>query len=524
MGSLGLVHDLRRAPAGRASVRPPSIPEPAPVERTTRRPGLVPLLVVAGVFLLTLAWLEVFRGRFVDDAYIAMRYADQLVQGGSWGLIRDRPSNTATSPLGVIVLALAGAASSNLVTGVLVSTAVQLVALGGALVALCRRLGLGLWPAAVGYLALVANPLLLSTLGLETVLYAALVTFALSLYAGQRWDVLAVALGLLTLTRPDGVVLLGVLLVVLGGGLRRRLRLLVLFLAVQVPWLAYSWLVLGSPVPDTLLIKTGQGPWGGWTFAGGPGLYLDRYPLAMAASLVMVVFVPLCMLWRERSTARVAAVLAAYGLLHYAAYSLLAVPPYHWYYASQVLTVALLGVVGLGCLHRTVPGRRSIAVLVTACLLPLAAIGVLTQRSGLPGPEPFVHSNWAAPDRYREIGLWLAANLEPDAVVELEGELGTLAYYSELSLVNEFTDLNVATLQLRRSGVLDRPLIGPVLRLATGNRRLLPPLPRADYLLRHVPFDDGGAEVVGQEVLMRWDTSTRWIPEGRLYLVALPPP
>lgn len=515
------MHDLGTASAD-TSVRPPSVAPPATATHPGRARRLLPLLVLVGVLLLTLAWLELFRGRFVDDAYIAMRYADQLAGGGSWGLIQDRPSNTATSPLGVLVLALAGLVLPDLVTGVLVATAMQLVVLGWALVRLCRRLGLGTWPAVAGYLALAVNPLLLSTLGLETVMYAALIAVALAEYADERWDALAVALGLLALTRPDGAVLLVVLLAVLGGGLRRRLRVLAVFLAVQLPWLGYSTLVLGSPVPDTLLIKTGPGPWGGSAFSSGPGLYLDAYPLATVASLALVVLVPLCLLWSGRRAGRVVGVLAAYGLLHYGAYSLLAVPPYHWYYASQVVTVALLGALGLGFLRRALPGPRATAAVAAACLLPLAGTGLLMARDGLPAAEPFVHSNWATPDRYREIGLWLAANVEPDAVVALEGELGTLAYYSELALVNEFTDLNVATRELRAGGALERPLVGPALQLATINRRLLPSLPPADYLLRHVPYDDDGAEVGGQDVVMRWDTSSRWVPEGRLYLVALP--
>ena len=47
-----------------------------------------------------------------DDAYITLNYARNLAEVGRWGMLADRPSNTATSPLNVWLLA-----AGTLVTG-----------------------------------------------------------------------------------------------------------------------------------------------------------------------------------------------------------------------------------------------------------------------------------------------------------------------------------------------------------------------------------------------------------------------
>src|SRR2546428_1186367 len=46
------------------------------------------------------------RNSLIDDAYIALTYARNLAFHHHWGLIQHTISNTATSPLNVIVLGL----------------------------------------------------------------------------------------------------------------------------------------------------------------------------------------------------------------------------------------------------------------------------------------------------------------------------------------------------------------------------------------------------------------------------------
>src|SRR5207248_1844145 len=117
-------------------------------------------------------------------------------------------------------------------------------------------------------------------------------------------------------------------------------------LLVTVPWFGFSWLVLGSAVPDTLVIKLSQPAWGPFGFTNGPLLYWRNFPGATAFSFLPLLVGGLAgVVWlvyyrRGSPTARRLtpfAALAIAGALHYFAYSRLGVPPYHWYYAPSII-------------------------------------------------------------------------------------------------------------------------------------------------------------------------------------------
>jgi hypothetical protein len=127
--------------------------------------------VGAGILFLLL------RSALVDDAYITLSYGRTLGLHGEWGLVPGYESNTATSSLNVLLLgSLIAVVREPLVAlGILYVTTCVLTALG--LRALGRELGLGLRLAVIGVPLLVASPLLASSLGLETTMVVAAVTW-----------------------------------------------------------------------------------------------------------------------------------------------------------------------------------------------------------------------------------------------------------------------------------------------------------------------------------------------------------
>jgi hypothetical protein len=143
----------------------------------------------------------------------------------------------------------------------------------------------------IALLAFVTNPLLLSTLGLETILFTLLFLVSLLLFLRHNWTALALSLGLLTLTRADGVLFFFICWVAMPVSFAVRARVALLYALVLLPWHLFSWVYLGSLVPDTLLIKIGQGAWGEVSFSTGLiAYYLRRFPAATAASFVMLPF------------------------------------------------------------------------------------------------------------------------------------------------------------------------------------------------------------------------------------------
>src|SRR5689334_6108946 len=158
-------------------------------------------LIAAAVFV-------VARDGLVDDAYITLSYARNVAEHLHWGMIPAEESNTATSPLNVLMLAAATWITA--LTGDLrpvLGLGILTVALSAAMAAwaaqIARRIDVPtVWSVAV--LAVVfANPFVNSSLGLEVVPVAALLTGLTAQAVEGRRIAFGLLAGLLVLTRPD---------------------------------------------------------------------------------------------------------------------------------------------------------------------------------------------------------------------------------------------------------------------------------------------------------------------------------
>jgi hypothetical protein len=483
-------------------------------------------LAVVGLFL----YARIFESTLIDDTYITLMYVRNLADHLAWGFFPGETSNTATSPLNVMVLAVLDRVVGSPVTAVSLAMAPEWTLTLAVLLRISRRI-IGTAHAGVAVFAIVVtNPLLLSGIGLEGSLYVVLLLAALALFMGERWWWVAVVAGLLTLTRPDGVIVLAVVLALAPVGWRVRLRMLVVYGLTILPWALFSWVHLGSLVPDTLLIKVNQQPWDGTTlFGNGPLLYFDRLPAATIASIWPVLFAPLALPALRRCSPlarRALAALVVYAVAHYLAYAALAVPPFHWYYTHQVIAVAVLGGFGLAEAGRRLPTGHATrqAVRWGVVILPLASLLTLLTGQGTPLGQAAIHSNWARPAQYQAMAEELREILPPGTEVDFRGEVGTLAYFSERYLRDIFTDRARADAEIDR---LRADRSGPTRWLLDLNflwRDAAPALPAPTYLLEFgAPRVSSDPDQSADPTLVdSWITWTRWVPFNRIVLHRLP--
>ncbi len=330
-----------------------------PSERTPRRGGdlwwALPGALVGAVVV------YIAHAGLVDDAYITLSYARNVAEHLHWGLIPTEESNTATSPLNVVLLALATWVGA--ITGALrpvVGLGVLTVALSAIMAVwaaqLARRINVsGAWSLAV--LAVVfANPFVNSAIGLEVVPIAAFLMGLTTQAVCGRRVAFGVLAGLLVLTRPDLAIVV-VFLYVLTPAMRRRPWVVPLTAAAMVlPWWAFSWYHFGSAIPTTLVIKTLQKSFGDATFSNGlwkmwqsgTTLPLSLALVPAAIGLVAVLYMLVRGLRRRLPAEHWPLVgLGLGGLADYGAYCLLGVPPYHWYYVSPTVALGITGVFGL---------------------------------------------------------------------------------------------------------------------------------------------------------------------------------
>ena len=395
-----------------------------------RLPDIRSLGLTAGVAIAATAVFLLVSRALIDDAYITMAYARNLAFHLHWGLIADETANSATSPLNVIALgAITAVVRDGVVAvGVLFVGSAVLAARWLAELAVATELGRALPVVAVG--SLLVNPLLLSTVGLEPYLTAALWAGLLRYGVARRPVAFGVVAGLSVLARPDMVV---VVALVLRPGWVRAVGAA---LAVTLPWYVFSWFVLGSALPDTLLMKA-NAAWESFGFWNGPLLYLEIFPAVTAlaflpvlvglAALAGLLVVWLRVAWTPWQRAAAAAGLGAVG--HYGAYCLLHTAPYHWYYAPLIVGTTLCA---------AIVAVRARWVVVAAAGLACAAL-VVDLQHGVPWTRAAISTNWATATEYELMGTDLHRIVGP-AAVESPGEIGTLAYYCDCTIVDAFSD------------------------------------------------------------------------------------
>lgn len=398
--------------------------------------------VATGVFLLV-------RGGIVDDAYITLSYARNLAFHLHWGLTPEHTSNTATSPLNVLVQGLLTAILRRPVVALGVLFVLSHLTAAWALVRTAGALRVPAWTALLGALLVLFNPLLDSAVGLEIALSGAVLALLLMAAVEARPILFGVFSGLLVLTRPDLVVI--ALVVFLGHGPLRRSWAKVLGggLAVSLPWFVWSWVVLGSAVPDTMLIKAvlggqqapgtfAKGPWG--LYAGFPGIAVLAFVPALAGVVALVVLLARGM----RPRAFVPAVLLGIGgVVHYAMYSLLNAPLFHWYYSWTIITLTYLLALSAGLLR---PAPR-VAGIFALSVLAIGQAGYDVHH-GVPWTQAAYNGNAALPAQYAAVGRDLPA-LIGNRAVRSPGEVGTIAYFCQCEVLDELSDRGIAMSILR---------------------------------------------------------------------------
>ena len=499
----------------------------SPASPQARRTERADLLLAGGAAVVAALCFLLVRASLIDDAYITLSYARNLAEEFHWGLTPFRTANSATSPLNVLVLGLAAFVVRDPVWGLgvvfVVLTALQ--ALG--LARLARRLDLSRGAAVAATALLLLSPLFLAIVGMEMTLALTLAVWATVAAAEHRPVLFGALAAALVLTRVDLAVIPLVLLLSSRGLLRRTHVVLGTALLVAAPWYVFSWVALGALVPDTLVIKTvSTGAWGPWDFANGWQLYLERYPAAtVLAALPALAGLLALLVWPfvRRSPRWVGlgpvVALGAGGVLHAVAYSLLAPPPFHWYYAPSVgaltVTAAFLGAAAAGrrtAASATSPAparRRPVALLAAggAAALLLVDAAFAVQR-GLPWEMTPITTNWATAEQYLAMGEDLHAEIGDD-VVRSPGEIGTLAYACRCDIVDPFSDRGTLLPQIDQRQEEAGTVMRLLLRLNFANLDR-PPAAEPDRALVYEQDRPDGD----------WPVSSTWRGTGSFSLVA----
>lgn len=333
--------------------------------------GVSLFAVTAGIRLVA----ELLTRFTVDDAFITFRYAENIAAGFGFVYNPGQAVLGTTTPLFTLLLALLNILDIGSVTRAYL---VSILAAGATAVVLYRwadRLGLkhfAILPALL--YAFFPRSISADISGMETALFALLLTFAFYQMYRRSWITALTASSLAAVTRPEGVaVMLVVAAVSLISDRRRILMRFIPVLLIFGNWLLFSWLYFGSIIPNSVTAKSALygkywtlGFWGSIQF-----LFGLSSPVGWAI-LIFLLFGITVAIRKERDTAIVGLVSLAYLIVLAAANTHL----FFWYpapvYPLMFLVIAF-GVSKMLAQTAIISGKGLPLATAAICLLVVVA-------------------------------------------------------------------------------------------------------------------------------------------------------
>jgi hypothetical protein len=248
--------------------------------RPQTRIGDVAILVAVAVVVRLAFWL--ITDRVWEDALITVTHARNAVAG--LGLTH-HPGEPVTHGFTSAVSVLIPLAGEVVVhgSGIFVLKVASLVAAALTIVVaarLCARLGLGRWPTVLAllYLAVDQNQIFYGMAGMETQVAVLVLLWSVDALMSAGPKRIGLTFGLAVLTRPDFLLWDGLASLDLLARIRwRAVQAFLVAGLILAPWIIFTTLYYGSPIPNTILAKSAH-------FVTPPPIGLD--PLGLAGWFV----------------------------------------------------------------------------------------------------------------------------------------------------------------------------------------------------------------------------------------------
>lgn len=407
-----------------------------------KRTSIVILIVLVTILLRVL--LVYYSNYTADDSFITFRYAENIASGKGFVYNQGERVLGTSTPLYTLLLAFLVKLGLPIVLFArLVNVAADCIT-AVLIFLLLRQYRFGVATLAAFFYVLFPRVVVWSISGMETSLYVLFIAASLCCYHKENFGLASLFLGLTFLTRVDGIILgLALLLHYVLRHRRFPTKLVLGGLAVVLPWLVFSILYFGSPIPNSVPGKKAlysETVWETpqwiifWEF-----LFLKvkiGWPLLGLA---------LAGAYRVLTKARSYTVILLWTILYFVFFFFAQTKIHIWYYVPFYLGYLMLvafgvelvfekmericyrrgGVPspGVGVLSRIAAYRTTLisAVLILAALIYFQQ---LRRTVKLLAAEQI-----ALESIHKEMGLWLSVNTQPTDTVCAE-DIGYLGYYS----------------------------------------------------------------------------------------------
>ncbi len=390
-----------------------------------------------------------------DDTYIYLQYAKNVANGGGFSFNAGVPSYGVTGPLWVLIIAAGARAGLDPLTvaktfDILFASLSIVIVYSLSIVVIRDRIY-----ALLASIAFAADAWFLrwAGTGMETSFAVILVLLTVKYAYTGDFHIAGFVAGLLTLVRPEGVLLFLIVQTenfIVAYILHRNRAMFWIatgvYALVVIPWLAFAYVHFGTIVPNTQFAKSAVQ----WSLHDVAGTFFDSILILLSTQmlplLVLAAGFPLLirkggvgtLVAKGMPVVWIAVLLLGYAMLNVEVISRYLVP-----------VIPLIVIYALLCLREFARDRhwtfaRSVSVATALAVMTVAQSQVVYGFKVVPHMKEFAEGMEQA---VRPIGEWLRSNTDTDVSV-LTPDVGLIGYISDRRL---FDTAGLITPAVKRS-------------------------------------------------------------------------
>ena len=415
--------------------------------------GYESLLVFWGALLVSAVVTYLLSNAIVDDAFIFLKFSENILSLGEFSFNAGEPVNAISSPLYLILILVVRSMG---MPGELSLLMLWGLGLTVAITALYFLLSSRSWLIRnLCILALLSQVSMLRSVGMETTWYLAIIiSFAYAFEKGSKfWSCLLVAA--LVLIRLEGFLIIIPLILI---SLFRRKIAWQEFLTVIVTlglYTLFCTLYFDNIIPSSIAIKSLQSNLGIWKETS----YLEYLSLGLMIPLLsfLIAVFSAPFIFKETSAGKYGVMLIVLFCLTQSVSFIISDAPshYHWYRVPAYFMLSVCAVYSLTYITQKVLEIKKVELTTTSqklfifILLGLILLNIGSEQFKIP-PKTYRFS-----DEYKYISKWLRENTKQDAKVAAS-EIGYLGYYSRRYIVDKAGLVNPSAVErIMESNSLD---------------------------------------------------------------------
>jgi len=398
------------------------------------------------------------RGLFVyyanytaDDSFITFRYAENIASGKGFVYNEGERVLGTTTPFYTLLLALL------VKLGLPIVWVARIINIGadcltGTLIfLLLRKFKLGVATFAAFFYVLFPRVIVWSVSGMETSLYVLFIVASLYFYHKENFNLTFLFLGLTVLTRVDGIILgLAILLDFVLRYKRFPTKIVLGSFGVVLPWLIFSFVYFGSPIPNSVAGK--KALYSGTFWETPKWRILWEFFFLKTKVGWPLLALSLAGVYRVLTKAKPYGIIVLWTFLYFFFFFFSDTKIHMWYYVPFYLGYLILVALGLDFAFEKTKGiwikwfdlsRHKTKFFLNPKTLRTSFLSIVLILAGLiyfhQMKRTFIlitAEQITLEDIHKEIGLWLFENTQPKDTV-CATDIGYMGYYSDRHILDQ---------------------------------------------------------------------------------------